>query len=358
MNVTLITSTPFNVSQGSGTFVAGAALQRGLQQLGHTVRLVRPGRVPGRMGHTFQRFAFNFRLTTQRVSDSDIVFGMDMDGFTLSGRMHPFISYVMGVLADEARFERGVVAQLLMLQARAERRSARYADGVITTSEYSGDRIAEFYGVARSRIGVVPPAFDVTRWQRGLTRIGFEQARREQPPTVLCVAHMYPRKNIAALIRATSLVAPRIAGIRVRIVGQGPELRRLEELTASLGISDHIEFLGPLSHADLLREFAACDLFCLPSLQEGFGLVFLEAMASGKAVVACRASSTPELIKDGVNGLLAQPHDDCDLADKLARCLEDTNLRTAMGQANLATAGQYKVDKTAQRLLDLVVENS
>jgi len=355
VNLTLITSTPFNVSQGSGTFVAGAALQRGLQQLGHTVRLLRPDRVPGRLGHTFQRFAFNLRLTKQRAADSDIVFGMDMDGFTLSGRIHPFVCYVMGVLADEARFERGIVAQLLMLQAWAERRSARRADVVITTSEYSGDRIAELYDMPRNRIGVVPPAFDVIRWQRDLTGVGFERPRGEHPPTVLCVAHMYPRKNIAALIRATRLVAPRTAGIRVRIVGQGPELPRLRNLTTSLGISGHIEFLDQLSHADLLREFASCDLFCLPSLQEGFGLVFLEAMASGKPVVACRASSTPELIQDGVNGLLARPHDDHDLAEQLVRLLEDPNLRAAMGQASLATAAEYRLDNTAQRLLDLVV---
>ncbi len=355
MNLTLITSTPFNVSQGSGTFIAGVALQRGLQQRGHTVRILRPDRVPGRMGHTFQRFAFNLRLTKQRAADSDIVFGMDMDGFTLSGRIHPFVCYVMGVLADEARFEQGVVARLLMLQARAEKHSARHADAVITTSEYSGDRIAQLYDLPRNRIGVVPPAFDVVRWQRDLAGIGLQRARREQRPTVLCVAHMYPRKNIAALIRATKLVASRIGGIRVRIVGQGPELPRLEKLTALLGVSDHIEFLGPLSHVDLLREFASCDLFCLPSLQEGFGLVFLEAMASGKAVVACRTSSTPELIEDGVNGLLAQPRDDHDLADKLVRLLGDANLRATMEQTNLAKAAEYTLDNTAGLLLDSVV---
>ena len=357
MNLTLITSTPFNVSQGSGTFIAGTALQRGLRQLGHSVHLIRPDRTPGIMGHTFQRFAFNLGLTVRGAPDSDIVFGIDMDGFTLAGRVHPFVCYVMGVLADEARFERGVVAQLLMLQARAERRSVRHADAVVTTSEYSGDRIAELYDVPRSRIGVVPPVFDLKRWQEGLAGIGGEQPGSNRPPTVLCVAHMYPRKNVVALIRATRLVARQIAGVRVRIVGQGPELHRLENMTASLDISDHIEFLGPISQADLLREFASCHVFCLPSLQEGFGIVFLEAMASGKAVVACRASSTPELIQDGVNGLLAQPHDDYDLAEKLVRCLGDANLRATMGQANLAAAAEYTLDKTAQRLLDLVAEN-
>ena len=175
--------------------------------------------------------------------------------------------------------------------------------------------------------------------------------------TTLGIAHPpgYPLFTLVGL--ALWLAAPRMGGIRVRIVGQGPELPRLVNLTVSLGISDHIKFLGPLSHSDLLREFVACDLFCLPSLQEGFGLVFLEAMASGKAVVACRASSTPELIQDGVNGLLAQPHDDHDLAEQLVRLLEDANLRAAMGQASLATAAEYTLDNTAQRLLDLVVTN-
>ncbi|UCG89015.1 MAG: glycosyltransferase family 4 protein [Gemmatimonadota bacterium] len=353
MRFTVVTTTPHQVSQGSGTFITSITLQRTLERLGHTVRCLKPQRPPGALGHTVQRYAFNLRLSPGSVTDSDVVLGLDMDGFTLAGRVRPFVSYVLGVLADEATFEDGWVAHLLRLQANAERHATRQADLVITTSNYSRKRLAEVYGLSEAEIGVVPPAFDVERWQRDMGAV-VTAPRDECEPVVFCAAHMYPRKNIAALVRATRILVEQVPGLSVRIAGSGPERRNINRLVAASGLERTVQLLGPLSHRRLLQEFAACDVFCLPSLQEGFGIVFLEAMASGKPVVACRASSTPELIEDCVNGMLASPGDDADLAAQLRRLIEDSALRSSMGETNRRAANRYAATVTVPRLVDLV----
>ncbi len=177
VQLAIVTSTPQAVSHGGGTFVASITLARALQQLGHTVRYIRPDRAPGILGHTAQRFAFNLRLSATAVAGTDMVIGLDMDGFTLSGLVHPFVSFVLGVLADEASFERGHAAHLLQLQANAEKRATRAADLVVTTSQYSRNRLAELYGLSADRIAVVPPAFDVERWQQDMIEDGVSHTR-------------------------------------------------------------------------------------------------------------------------------------------------------------------------------------
>ena len=85
-----------------------------------------------------------------------------------------------------------------------------------------------------------------------------------------------------------------------------------------------------LSPGELAREYSQCHLFCLPSVQEGFGIVFLEAMANGKAIVAARAAAVPEVVR---HGLLTEPDNDCDLADAIESLYRDPLLRESLGNA-------------------------
>ncbi len=352
MRIALITATPQSVREGSGTFVAGETLRRGLEALGHGVRVVAPtGRAPP-FAYTLHRFAFNRRLGTHHASDADLVVGFDMDGFRLAGRLPvPFVAHIHGILADEARFERGLVAASMRLQSRAERASARRADLVLTVSRYARRRIAEVYGLEPARVAVVPPALDVARWR---TALEAQADRRGGAPTVLCVARMYPRKNIASLVRATALLRSHVPGVRVRIVGDGPERRRLERLVRRLDVGTQVRLEGQLSFGQLARAYTGCDIFCLPSLQEGFGLVFLEAMAAGKPVVCCGGTAVEELVEDGANGVVVPQRDDARLADALARLLEDEGARARMGTANRTKVERFAPSSVAQQFLDVV----
>ncbi len=304
------------------------------------------------MGFTAHRLRFNWRLRASIFAHDDVVVGLDMDGYRLPGKLaQPFVAYVHGLLADEARFERGTVGASMRLQARAERKSVRAADRVLTVSRYSQQRLAELYNIPRDSIGVVPPPFDASRWEAALQSVAVHTSHR---PTVLSVARLYPRKNLSALVNAAHLLREQVPDVRVRIVGDGPERHSLERLVHSLGLERTVDMTGQLDFAGLVSNYATADVFCLPSRQEGFGLVFLEAMASGKPVVACRGTAAEELVDEGVHGLLVAPDDHWALADALRQLLGDTTLRTRLGAAGPPRAAQYHPERVARQFLSEV----
>ena len=349
----MITATPLSVREGSGTYVTAALLARALRDLGHEVREVHPLRAAGPLGFTAHRFGFNWSLSAAAFDDTDVVVGWDMDGYRLAGRLpHPFVTYVHGQLAEEAAFERGLVAASMRLQARAERHSARHADRVITVSARSRRRIAELYGVPLERIATVPPPFDVARWQTALDAV--DPLARDGRPTVLSVARMYSRKNLASLVRATAMLCRQIPDVRVRIVGDGPERGRLTALVRSLGLEASIQLPGQISFRALIEAYGSCDVFCLPSLQEGFGLVFLEAMAAAVPVIACRGTAADELIEDGVNGLLVDQQEDAALAEAIVSLLEDPARQRSMGAAGLTRVAQYEPVAIAEQFMTAI----
>jgi glycosyltransferase involved in cell wall biosynthesis len=351
MRIAMITATPQNIRRGSGTFVAGTGLARGLQCLGHDVDLVTPTTGAGPLGFTAHRLRFNQRLTPADVANADLVVGFDMDGYRLAGRTRaPFAAYIHGQLADEARFERGPVALSMRLQARAERISARRADRVITVSEHARHRIADLYGRRMDDIRVVPPAFDVVRWTAALDRAS---ARSDAgAATVLCVCRLYPRKDVATLLRAAPSVLAAEPGVRFVIVGDGPERARLDRLVGTLGLGHAVALRGQVAFEHLVATYAACDVFCLPSRQEGFGIVFLEAMAAAKPIVACRGTGAEELIRSGRTGVLVPQRDPDALAAALLGLLRDPGRRRRLGAAGPAVARRYAPEPIAQQLLE------
>ncbi len=352
MKLAFITATPQNSELGSGTFVGNDRLIRALRERGHDVDVVAPAHGQGRLGYTVHRFAWNARLRPRDFDAYDAVIGLDMDGVRVAGRTRPpFVAYIHGIIADEATFERGAVRLSLQLQALAERASVQRADAVVTTSRYSAARLATLYQLPAARIKIVPPPIDVAGWDAACARLAVSEAPR---PTILCVGVQYPRKSVDTLIRAVALLRVDVPDVCLRIASKGPEWENLRALTAQLGLGDVVTFLGHVPFDALVAEYQACTLFCLPSLQEGWGLVFAEAMASRKTVVACRSSSTPEVIEDGVSGLLCHPRDPVDLARQLARALKDPALRQSLGEAGRATALAYDATLMAGRLLDVL----
>jgi glycosyltransferase involved in cell wall biosynthesis len=277
---------------------------------------------------------------------------VDLDGFLWArARRLPFVVSLKGVIADELKNERGLTRALLSIQARWERANARRADVVIAPSRYSADVARREYGVGAGTIAVVPEPIELERWAAlfaaaaPLPRAG---------PTILCVARMYPRKHIGDLLEAAALLRDRIPGARVRIVGKGPEWEHVVRLHAALGLGQTVTLLGDVSRERLAEEYVSANLFCLPSVQESLGIVFLEAMAAGLPVVACRAAAIPEVVEDGVTGVLAPPRDPAGLAAALEALIADPGRARAMGEAGRRVVAAYTPERVAARLLEAV----
>lgn len=139
-------------------------------------------------------------------------------------------------------------------------------------------------------------------------------------------------KGLDDLIEATSELRNSFNDLHLVVVGGGDDLPRLRKLATSTGIADSVDFLDRIPQAQLAACYANAYLFALPSTGEGFGLVFLEAMAFGQPIVATACGGTMDVVVDGINGLLISPRDIRCLVDALGRLLRDESLRERLGQ--------------------------
>jgi glycosyltransferase involved in cell wall biosynthesis len=335
-------------AEGSGTAVGVGGLLRALRARGHRVARLSPQR-PWPRNLTLRRLFFNLQLPALlRALPYDLVVGVDIDGALWSRKRRgaPYVTSVKGVIAEEMQHEGGRTRLLFELLSRIEGANARRADMVLTTSAYCRAAIGRHYGVPAERIRLVPEGIDLARWQR----IAAQTPRASDGATILCVARQYPRKHIADLLRALPAVRRTVPAARAVLVGDGPEHGALRALAADLGIADAVEFRGAVpGDDDVARLYRHADVFCLPSVQEGFGIVFLEAMASGLPVVAARSAAIPEVIPDGQAGLLVAPGNPGALAEALVELLQDPRQRVAFGGFGQEHVRQYDWDNVAEQ---------
>lgn len=166
---------------------------------------------------------------------------------------------------------------------------------------------------------------------------------------LFAVSRLTPLKRMDLLLRA--LAEPQARGARCAIAGDGCEAGRLRALAADLGLADRVRMIGPIGGDELVEQLARCRAVVFPAMAEDYGLVTVEAFASSKAVVTCRDSGGPaELVRHGVNGLIAEPTS-ASLADALGQLSDDTMFAERMGQEAKVTANSITWPATVARLL-------
>ncbi len=342
-----ITAIPLNVWQGSGCFVGIDTLAAGLRALGGRVNLVAPRlHLPI---YAAERLLFNQTLRFRKFPGGDILVGFDADGYSIAGRRSSLhVASIKGVIADVLPYETGPVRLSLAYQAHLEKLHAERADLVVTPSRYCAERIEELYGV-RGAV-VVPELIDLDRW-RNLLRGNPAPAEPKERFTVLCVCRFYARKRVHLLLRAAALLRQRAPELEVRIVGGGREAASLRRLWKELRLETSVHWVGDAGASQLAAEYNRADVFCLPSVQEGFGIVFLEAMAAGKPIVAARAAAVPEVVR---HGLLVEPENAEALAQAIERLYKDRDLRTSLGQAGLRDVEEFEMRRVARCFLEAV----
>jgi phosphatidyl-myo-inositol dimannoside synthase len=184
-----------------------------------------------------------------------------------------------------------------------ERRALLAADRILCISEYTRRQMLRFCPeLDPDRLVIVPNTFDPA-----FSPAAGPAGKPAGPgPRLLSVGRLTADdtyKGFDTLIEALPLLRRRQPGAHLRIVGGGNDLVRLQRLAERVGVAEVVAFTGIIDDAALAAEYAACDLFALPSRKEGFGLVYLEAMAYGKPCVAARAGGAPEVITPAVGAL-------------------------------------------------------
>ena len=172
------------------------------------------------------------------------------------------------------------------------------------------------------------------------THTFFPVAGSEPTATILSVGNLIPIKDHASLLRAFAAVAPEFTTVSLEIIGEGPERENLIRLANQLGVTPRVRFLGRKSRKEVADAMRRCSVFALPSRYEGLGCVYLEAMACGKPVVACRGQGIEEIVEHGNNGLLISPGNVVELTETLQRLLHSQLLRARLGAAAQRTIVQ------------------
>jgi phosphatidylinositol alpha-1,6-mannosyltransferase len=222
-------------------------------------------------------------------------------------------------------------------------RIASGLDVVTYISDYTRDRLAPALG-ARTRLAQLSPGVDVDRFTPDADGSG---VRRRYglggAPVVVCVSRLVARKGQDVLVAGWPRVLARHPSARLLLVGGGPAEAGLRRAVAAGGVADSVVFTGPVNPDELPGHYAAGDVFAMPCRTrragldvEGLGIVFLEAAACGRPVVAGTSGGAPEAVRQGVTGHVVDPRSPAAVADTIAGLLADSDRARAMGAAGRA----------------------
>jgi teichuronic acid biosynthesis glycosyltransferase TuaC len=162
-------------------------------------------------------------------------------------------------------------------------------------------------------------------------------------PTLVTVGHLVARKRHADVLRALAVLAPRHPTLRYAIVGEGPERVALEGLAVRLGVREKVDFHGQLEPRAALEQMRSCTLFVMPSIDEAFGVAYVEAMAAGLPAIGCRGEPGPEEIAAAGDGFVLVPPGDIErLSQRIDELLSDgQRLREAGMRARASVSASF-----------------
>ena len=240
---------------------------------------------------------------------------------------------------------------LTPMQRRVQNLVFRLADRVVCNSLAAAELLA-VAGMPRTKLVVIPNGLPVKAFEAAVPALPIE-------PGVMrigMIARMNESsKNHASFLRAAADVAIRQPLAQFVLVGDGPLRHGLEELARKLGIGARVRFLGERS--DIAAILASLDVVVSPSRTESFSNTILEAMASGRLVIATHVGGNPELVRDRETGLLVAPEDERGLANAMETVLSSPELAKKWGKSAHGIAlSNYTLDQARQRFTQIYVE--
>jgi len=243
----------------------------------------------------------------------------------------PFVAFTHGLEVSAARAPGG---------RRLLRSIARDAAAITFVSHWCDALLRPALGPGPA-YSMLPPAVDPAVFHPGVDGTAIRDRHGfGDDPVVVCVSRVVERKGQDQLLRGLTELRRRVPGSRLLIVGGGPYLEQLRRLAADLGVTDHVVITGQVPEHELAQHYAAGDVFAMPCRErrgglevEAFGIVFIQAQAVGRPVVAGRIGGVPDALRDGETGLLVDGEDQRAVVDVLAGLLGDPERATRMGRA-------------------------
>jgi glycosyltransferase involved in cell wall biosynthesis len=366
LNVCFVSPEYFPISGGTGAYVY--YLSRELQKLGHNVHVVARATADSTdtvdgvsvnylkgVGSPLTRYWRYARSTVKKLEELDKKVGFDVIHANLPlvpsfairrGSAKALISTVHSTWRGEADAIKGGKRgrlnpnEKLMLRFNSLLRSyekdlMKRSDALIAVSMYTRKELIELYDIAEEKIHVIYNGVDVQKFKPDGDR---DALRRElavdgEQKVILYVGRLYHRKGLATLLQSMSKVVKRFEDVKLIISGKG--FRKNEEnlrgLTERLDIEDYVMFLGYFPDEKLPDLYAASDIFVLPAWYENFPFAILEAQSTGLPVISTKVGGIPEFLTKE-NGLLVEPSDPEQLAQRIIDLLQNPELARELGR--------------------------
>ena len=283
------------------------------------------------------------------------------------GIKKPFVHTIHGVLADEYeqtrknRYQsfRGRIANYFMHRlAKLEEETAKKSTLIVTISRYSLEKIKQFYNVGEAKVRVVPNGVDPEKFKPFEDQAAIKrQFGLGNEPCVLFVGSLIPRKGLPFLVEAAKKIVKEYKETKFIIVGEGPLRNQLLRELEVANLSGNFTFIGNITGNMLPPIYNCADVFALPSIQEGQGIVLLEAQASAKPVVAFDIGGVNEAVHNGETGLLVKRGNTEKFAAAIMKLLSDKSLREEMGvNGRRFVAENFTWDICTQKMLQVYRE--
>jgi len=231
---------------------------------------------------------------------------------------------------------------------------------VLADSRFTAEELMEVYGLPEDKVRVVYPGLSPA-FREEPSPEEVETALRAYsltPPYLAYIGNLHPRKNLATLMEAFSLLRERGLEYQLAVIGGGglgqlhnTEYRKLTRRVQDLGLEEEVVFTGYVPDERLNSLLAAADMLVFPSIYEGFGLPPLEAMSRGVPVITSRRASLPEVVGDAAL-LLEDPLDEREIADKVETLVGDASLRSDMVEKGRAFSRNFTWEKAASEVMD------
>ncbi len=293
-------------------------------------------------------YAVNSLLTKKNI-DFDIIHShfilpAGYVGMKLKERYHvPFIITAHGGDVYKAPFKNDKWFQL-------SKSILEHADKIITTSIRNFNIITREIGISEQKVYIIGNGFDNTKfYQMNQRQIREKLSLPQDKKILLSVGNLVEIKGHKYLVEAVNKVLAKRKDILCIIIGRGIGINSLQNQIDSLGLNDFIKVINGVDHDEVPYWMNACDLFVLPSLDEGFPTVIPEALACGKPVIASRVGGIPEIISNNDVGLLVEKKNPDELANAIV-----LGLSRSWSSSNIAVHVQdHSWDNIAQKIMDV-----
>jgi colanic acid/amylovoran biosynthesis glycosyltransferase len=220
------------------------------------------------------------------------------------------------------------------------------ADFIVCISSYTRSQLMNLSPYAHwKKLEVARLGVDAAQWA------SLPQTTQQGPFEILCVGRLTPAKGQHLLIDAVAQLTQQGRRVRLRLVGDGPDSASLRQCAAGLAHPDSVVFEGAVNQDRIRGIYATADVFCLPSFAEGLPVVLMEAMAMQIPCVSTNITGIPELIRDGIDGLLVPASDLDALVEALARLMDSSELRKQLGtSARIRVLEHYDLARNVETL--------